>query len=196
VLWEQALQLPRGSVTPAQGQRHQSKGCTAHVDSGQPPVVPTPIRCAPIKTHRYSLFLPISTQSWLADFDRAITHDPKVYHDPSVFRPERFLGSLEHEPEPDPHNVSFGFGRRICPGRVLADSSIYLTVAQSLAVFAISKTVENGKEIEPVVQFSPGIISHPAPYQTSVKPRSPEHEALIRAVEVEHPWEKSDARYL
>jgi cytochrome P450 len=149
----------------------------------------------------YSLLLsvPLNFRSTEANFDasnRAINHDPKVYHDPSVFKPERFLNSPEHEAEPDPHNVSFGFGRRICPGRVLADSAIYLTVAQSLAVFTVSKAVENGKEIEPVVQFSPGIISHPAPYQTSIKPRSPEHEALVRAVEMEHPWEEGDAKYL
>src|ERR1700733_3345832 len=135
----------------------------------------------------------------VANFDasnRAINHDPKVYHDPSVFKPERFLNSPEHEPEPDSYNVSFGFGGPIFSGRVLADSAIYLTVAQSLAVCTVSKAVENGKEIEPVFQFSPGIISHPAPYQTSIKPRSPEHEALVRAVEMEHPWEEGDAKYL
>jgi len=120
-------------------------------------------------------------------------HDPKVYHDPMSFNPERFLGE---NPEPDPHTLSFGFGRRICPGKVLADTSTYLTVAQSLAVFNITKLVEDGRTIEPDIKFLPGIISHPAPFQTDIKPRSPEHEKLIRAVEVEHPWEESDSKYL
>jgi cytochrome P450 len=122
----------------------------------------------------------------------AFTHDPKTFQDPMEFKPERYLG---HAPDPDPHTLSFGFGRRICPGRVLADSSIYLTVAQSLAVFSISKVVDDeGKQIDPMVQFQPGIISHPVPYKTSVRPRSLKHVVLIRSVEIEHPWPQSDAK--
>jgi hypothetical protein len=112
-----------------------------------------------------------------------------------AFKPERFLDS--DPPEPDPHTISFGFGRRICPGRVLADSAIYLTIAQSLSVFNIRKAIdENGHEIDPIVKFLPGVISHPAPFKTSVKPRSPHHETLIRAIEREHPWPESDAKVL
>jgi hypothetical protein len=113
-----------------------------------------------------------------------------------AFKPERFLGFEGRVPELDPHTVSFGFGRRICPGRVLADASIYLTIAQSLAVFNIGKAVENGKEVDPIVHFQPGIISHPAPYKTCIKPRSHDHEALVRSVAVEHPLQESDAKSL
>jgi len=120
-------------------------------------------------------------------------HDPKVFHDPMSFKPERFLGE---NPEPDPHTMSFGFGRRICPGRVLADTSTYLTVAQCLAVFDIAKRVENGRTIETAAKFLPGIISHPDTFQVDIKPRSPEYEKLIRAVEVEHPWQESDSKHL
>lgn len=128
---------------------------------------------------------------------RAFTHDPTTYHDPMTFKPERFLSTT---PEPDPHTLSFGFGRRICPGRVLADSSIYLGVAQPLAVFNISKakseSVNNEQSGDGELHFTPGVISHPVPFRASIKPRSPKHEALIRAVEREHPWKESDARVL
>ena len=40
---------------------------------------------------------------------RFMLHDPEVYPEPSKFDPERFLGP---QPQPDPRNVSFGFGRR------------------------------------------------------------------------------------
>ncbi|KKA21750.1 Cytochrome P450 oxidoreductase OrdA-like protein [Rasamsonia emersonii CBS 393.64] len=124
-------------------------------------------------------------------------HDPKSYHDPMTFKPERFLEQDGHPPEPDPHSLAFGFGRRICPGRLLADTSLYLSIALSLAVFNIGKPLdENGKEVEPVVEMQPGVISHPAPFQTRITPRSPQHEKLVRAVEVEHPWKKSDAEVL
>ncbi|KAF4120606.1 Cytochrome P450, partial [Geosmithia morbida] len=124
------------------------------------------------------------------------THDPEVYEDPMSFNPERFLAKDGHEPAPDPRTLIFGFGRRVCPGRNLADNSLYLNVAQVLAVFDIGKEVQGDKEIEPTIKFTPGIISRPEPYQNSVKPRSPHHEMLIRSIEKTHPWEESDGSVL
>lgn len=45
--------------------------------------------------------------------------DPEFYHDPESFKPERYM---EPYHEPSPGNCVFGFGRRVCPGRVLVDS--------------------------------------------------------------------------
>jgi cytochrome P450 len=112
------------------------------------------------------------------------------------FKPERFLSENENIPEPDPRKLVFGFGRRICPGRLLADSSLYLNIAQTLAVFQFNKLIENGHEIEQVASFLPGVISGPAPFKTSVKPRSTQHEELIRSIEKIHPWQESDASVL
>ncbi|EJC98992.1 cytochrome P450 monooxygenase [Fomitiporia mediterranea MF3/22] len=123
-------------------------------------------------------------------------HDQNTYHDPMTFKPERFLGVDGRSPEMDPHQLGFGFGRRVCPGRELADSSLYLTIVQSLSVFNISKAVENGKEVEPVVGFTSGIVSHPLEYRTSVKPRSSKAEALIRSVEEEYPFQSGSAKLL
>jgi hypothetical protein len=50
----------------------------------------------------------------------------------------------------------------------------------SLAVFDISKVVENGVEITPDVDPLPGTISHPKPFKCSIKPRS---VAAIRLIE-------------
>lgn len=43
-------------------------------------------------------------------------HDPEVYPDPEVFRPERFIreGRLDVSPR-DPFQYIFGFGRRYVP---------------------------------------------------------------------------------
>lgn len=126
--------------------------------------------------------------------NRGFTHDPETYHDPMTFKPERFLDTDGCTPEIDPHTVCFGYGRRICPGRVLADLQLFLNMARSLAVFNIGKGVENGKEADPFVHFGSGIISHPAPYAISIKPRSPKYEEIIRSVETLYPWEESDAK--
>lgn len=113
-----------------------------------------------------------------------------------AFRPERFLETPTHKPEPDPRNFIFGFGRRICPGRYVADNALFITIAQTLAVFTIGKLVENGKVVEPEIKFEPGMVSHPVPYRISIKPRSKVHEELIKAAEQEYPWEESDAKEL
>jgi cytochrome P450 len=116
-------------------------------------------------------------------------HDPDVYANPMEFQPERFLG--EH-PAPDPNTLAFGFGRRVCPGRFLADKTVFLSVAQSLAVFDINKPRQDGVEVT-TPRFDPGVISHPAPFQCEIKARTPELEALILSVEQDHPWEESGA---
>ncbi|KGO66956.1 Cytochrome P450, E-class, group I [Penicillium expansum] len=125
------------------------------------------------------------------------THDPTVYHDPMTFKPERFLISPEGKlPERDPHMLVFGFGRRACPGRTLADANVFLTVAHALSVFSISKPIEHGVTQDIPLKFLPGVISHPAPFKVSIQPRSAVHEQLIRELEQHYPWEKSDAEFI
>ncbi|KAJ8129221.1 hypothetical protein O1611_g4411 [Lasiodiplodia mahajangana] len=128
------------------------------------------------------------------------THDPDVYRDPIAFRPERFLAGGDHEPEPEPEpdKFVFGFGRRICPGRFLADNSLFLIVAQSLAVFSIDRSYridgKNGLKHESM--FQAGVVSHPAPYKITIRPRSSHHEKMIRSLEETYPWQQSDAKIL
>ncbi|TDL20092.1 cytochrome P450 oxidoreductase OrdA-like protein, partial [Rickenella mellea] len=122
------------------------------------------------------------------------THDPATYHQPFEFKPERFL---EDKPERDPHTLSFGFGRRICPGKELADSSIFLGIAMSLAAFNITKARdEHGVEIDPGCEFTSGVISHPKPFRCNIMPRSEKAAALVRLVDEEYPAWESDAAIL
>jgi len=124
------------------------------------------------------------------------THNPAVYPDPMAFRPERFLDTPTHKAEPDPRNVIFGFGRRICPGRYVADNALFMTIAQTLSVYNIGKLVENDKVVEPEIDFEPGIVSHPKPYRISIEPRSEVHKELIKSVKQLYPYEESDAKEL
>ncbi|OJI85071.1 hypothetical protein ASPTUDRAFT_54746 [Aspergillus tubingensis CBS 134.48] len=126
----------------------------------------------------------------------AFTHDPDVYPDPMAFKPERFLATENHAPERDPHLLAFGFGRRICPGRTLADSNVYLSIAQSLAVYSFSKPIKNGKEVDVEPKFLNGVISHVAPFEVGIKPRSKQHEALLKELEIKYPWEEGHAAEL
>ncbi|KIK65636.1 hypothetical protein GYMLUDRAFT_240140 [Collybiopsis luxurians FD-317 M1] len=116
-----------------------------------------------------------------------LTHDPRVYHNPMEFKPERYLADalaaegLGRKVEPHPRETCFGFGRRICPGQHLADSSVFIACAMSLAVFDITKCIENGVTVQPVNDRTSGTISHPKPFKCSIKPRSPKAVALIQS---------------
>ncbi|PFH52584.1 hypothetical protein AMATHDRAFT_74066 [Amanita thiersii Skay4041] len=117
-----------------------------------------------------------------------LMHDPKVYADPFTFRPERFLAMKDRLAEPDPRQICFGFGRRpsfltIREGMHLADASAFLSCALSLAVFDISKYVENNVVIEPVHDNTTGTISHPKPFKCCIKPRSGKAVSLIQGEE-------------
>ncbi|KAG6873914.1 hypothetical protein C0995_009694 [Termitomyces sp. Mi166 len=114
---------------------------------------------------------------------RSILHDPEVYVNPHSFNPERFIMTEDRPAEPDPRNVSFGFGRRICPGLHLADTSVFISCAMSLAVFDITKSVENGVVIELIHENTDGTVSHPKPFKCSIKPRSQKAASLIEAQE-------------
>lgn len=121
--------------------------------------------------------------------------DPAVYPDPVSFKPERFLGP---NPAPSPYTYVFGFGRRICPGRLLADTSMFLTIAQTLATLDIKKQInkDSGSVIEPVIGATPGLVAHPIPFECRIEARSEKHAQMIRTIEIDHPWQEGDAAQL
>ncbi|KAJ6460007.1 cytochrome P450 [Mycena sanguinolenta] len=110
-----------------------------------------------------------------------MTHDPAHYANPMDFDPTRFLQSNHNgkEPEPDPTNICFGFGRRICPGKLLGEKAVFMACCAILSVFNISKVCENGAVIEPEVGQSHGIVSRVLPFKCVVVPRNERANALL-----------------
>ncbi|KAJ7722333.1 cytochrome P450 [Mycena metata] len=112
----------------------------------------------------------------------AILHDEAMYPDPQAFKPERFL--LDGKPNPnvrDPQ-AAFGFGRRICPGRFLAQASVFITTASILAAFDITKFIgTDGQPVEPTYEYSSGLVTAPLPFKCSIRPRSGAAAALVEA---------------
>lgn len=153
---------------------------------------------------------------------RHLAHDSAHYPDPFTFNPDRHLGPIA---PPDPASFVFGFGRRCtnsliiwysstsaklhifreCPGRHLADTILFLTIANTLAIFDIKrKTNENGAEIVPelrnydgsiryvttrrVVSFDPDkfddvFLSRPIPFPFQISPRSEKALAMLRSMD-------------
>ncbi|KAF8954906.1 cytochrome P450 [Flammula alnicola] len=115
----------------------------------------------------------------------AMLHDETLYPDPFIFKPERFLtedGLGLNKTVKDPGFAIWGFGRRICPGRYMAASSIWITVASLIAAFEISRSDVTGGLDHP---YGPGVIQIPLPFKCSIRPRTKEIEAFIRSTETE-----------
>ncbi|KAF8064213.1 cytochrome P450 [Lyophyllum atratum] len=110
-----------------------------------------------------------------------ITNIFVVLHDcfqPDVFRPERHMGDSDL---PDPREVVFGFGRRICPGRHFADSSVWNMIANIIATLDISRTPKDQeKGIFPELDVTSGFVRHPKPFECSIRPRSVKISSLIQ----------------
>jgi len=111
-----------------------------------------------------------------------MAHNPRLYENPEIFNPTRFLREGGREPELDPREIVFGFGRRICPGRLLADAFIWVTCAMVLATFDIQPHVENGRPVMPDLSLPSqtiGFVNHPSLFKCKIVSRSEKALELI-----------------
>ncbi|KAJ7930344.1 cytochrome P450 [Mycena leptocephala] len=102
---------------------------------------------------------------------------------PERFLPERFLtpeGAMS--PKVPDTDAAFGFGRRICPGRVMARNTLWITIASILATFDITDPVDAARKpltAEDNLEYTTSLSSHPPFFDCSFTPRSAVHEGLI-----------------
>ncbi|KAB1220767.1 Cytochrome P450 78A7 [Morella rubra] len=88
----------------------------------------------------------------------AITHDPKVWEDPLVFKPERFLNS-EGGSDVDLRGLDlrlapFGAGRRVCPGKNLGLVTVSLWVAKLVHNFKWVQDKANPVDLTETLKLS------------------------------------------
>ncbi|TFY68059.1 hypothetical protein EVJ58_g1228 [Rhodofomes roseus] len=70
---------------------------------------------------------------------------------PHKVHPERYLTPNEggEKINPDPRDFAFGYGRRVCPGQMLAEDTFFIAAAAILSVFSVSDAVSlDGTEIK------------------------------------------------
>ncbi|KAJ7446930.1 cytochrome P450 [Mycena galericulata] len=118
----------------------------------------------------------------------ALNHDPAVYGpDAEDFNPGRHLdefGQLAPAvPETkDENHLSYGFGRRICVGRHVANQSMFIQIACLLWCFDIGPAKDEQGNIvmpDPMNSVDEGLIVRPAPFSCTVVARSPEVASVI-----------------
>ncbi|EIM91747.1 cytochrome P450 [Stereum hirsutum FP-91666 SS1] len=136
--------------------------------------------------HYKGFYLPAGSVIIANNWWVGILHDPDIYPNPFDFDPARYLSQPSGQPStvtqtnPDPRAFVFGYGRRICPGRHLAEDSLFITAATMLSVFNILPCVDDhGNPLKKQVEYTGGTISHPKPFKCRIQARSPDAERLI-----------------
>ncbi|KAF9078760.1 cytochrome P450 1 [Rhodocollybia butyracea] len=112
---------------------------------------------------------------------RAMSRDPNVYSEPNTFMPERFLDSPDGPFTSINDILAFGFGRRVCVGRYMADNTVWLAIASVLATLDLQKAKDNeGNEVDLPGEYTRTFFRHPKPYQSSITPRDQQARDLIK----------------
>ncbi|WEW61993.1 hypothetical protein PRK78_007493 [Emydomyces testavorans] len=114
----------------------------------------------------------------------AIHHDPALYPEPHIFRPERWEGKLEAAHAENQLLFTFGAGRRTCPGQKLAEKSLFIVISRWLWAFNISHAKDKHGNKIPIntEDLRPGVIVRLNPFPADIKPRAPTRADLIRQV--------------
>ncbi|KZT12691.1 cytochrome P450 [Laetiporus sulphureus 93-53] len=105
-------------------------------------------------------------------------HDPAVYTEPMEFKPERY--GLEDSEMRKVTDLSFGFGRRACPGFYFAEGTIFAVISTLLAICNIVPTKDaRGNDIIPELKYTPGSIIFPENVQCNFIPRTTQARSLL-----------------
>ncbi|EAS37458.3 uncharacterized protein CIMG_02812 [Coccidioides immitis RS] len=114
----------------------------------------------------------------------AIHNDPELYPEPHIFMPERWEGRIKAAHGENQLLFTFGAGRRFCPGKSLAEKSLFIAIARWLWAFNTSHaTDEEGNKI-PIdpKDLRPGNIVRIKRFSADVQPRNPQRAGVIRRV--------------
>ncbi|VDC01477.1 unnamed protein product [Peniophora sp. CBMAI 1063] len=112
-----------------------------------------------------------------------MNRDPAIYGDDAhLFNPDRFLGEngelLSTLPgSKDDGHYSFGFGRRICVGKHVANNSLFIDVAVLLWAFSFVNI--KGQVLDADGCNNEGLVMAPKHFKVDVKPRFPEALAVL-----------------
>ena len=100
--------------------------------------------------------------------------------------PERYLGydqpAAAYINATDPYerdHVSYGAGRRVCPGVHVAEKSMYLNMARLLWAFNFEKKIVDGSPVTPDGSMVKGWMSIPLPFECDIKVRGPGYAEII-----------------
>ncbi|PVF97212.1 cytochrome P450 [Serendipita vermifera] len=116
--------------------------------------------------------------------NRMMLNDPKVWGDPEVFRPERWLEPGASQ-KPNPHSVQFGWGMRVCSGMYLADRVMFHIVTTVVSLYNV-EPLEGQKIPDPnSIEYLPRAVQQPAGFECRFVVRDERARELLKAVSLD-----------
>ncbi|KAI9452371.1 cytochrome P450 [Lactarius psammicola] len=115
---------------------------------------------------------------------RTLNFDPEVFG-PNVteFDPTRYLdekGQVKTVMESrEEGHLSFGFGRRMCPGRHVAEGTLTIDFATLLWAMRFERPEGSRGELDVRTLVQSGLTAHPVPFECKAVPRFTEAEGLL-----------------
>lgn len=110
----------------------------------------------------------IQKGTWIQPNTYWIHMNPKLWKNPEVFKPERFLSMDKKRYVKNENMQAFGVGRRQCAGETLARDSIFLFVNNLFLNFNMKF---DPKEKEPGLTTAGGFLRNPQPYGVIMETR-------------------------
>ncbi|KAI0292399.1 cytochrome P450 [Russula brevipes] len=119
-------------------------------------------------------------------------HDPSAYGDNAAsFDPERFLDSSGKITlgQADTHgegHSTYGFGRRVCVGNLVANDTLFISIATTLWASNLERVRDRyGKEVplDTETFVDSGVVFRPVDYECNFTPRFPEALSILAAQE-------------
>lgn len=99
----------------------------------------------------------------------AVHHDPEIWGDPEIFRPERFLNEDGTKCVQKDALIPFAEGKRKCLGETLARDTLFLFVTSICQHFDILPDTDNKRKADFEADF--GMILGPKPFEVLVSSR-------------------------
>lgn len=137
----------------------------------------------------------------------AITRDESVFGpDPNAFDPHRWLaddvpevptvdaGGFNSSALKDLPHTGFGFGRRVCTGRIIARNQLFIQMARMLWAFDVEAGVGENGERHHVddMDCTEGFVTLPKPFRAVMRPRGEWVKRVIREAGTTHDIDHSE----
>ncbi|KZT04209.1 cytochrome P450 [Laetiporus sulphureus 93-53] len=145
------------------------------------PTGPTAIPHASIQDDEYKGYF-IPGGSMVIPNIWSMQMDPKVFEQPETYNPQRYLD------DPNLPFHAFGFGDRVCPGRRVAETTLFLTFATIVWAVDVRPAIspETGKPIpinsDRETGFAPVGLLRALPFEVSLTSRFPARTQLLARI--------------
>ncbi|KAG1806933.1 cytochrome P450 [Suillus plorans] len=98
----------------------------------------------------------------------ALSRDPIAFPDPEIFNPQRWFDSEGRLKDNNARFITYGFGRRVCPGLHFTNHALYIITALLMWSFRIAQRPD-----APIntYAFSDRVTPHAEPFEINVIPR-------------------------